>query len=71
MLEVRTVMMKAQFKSLAEVPKLWGAPHGDTRCWSAGGGREFFVLRIPQHESLDRRLVWLWWGMLMPIGMPC
>jgi hypothetical protein len=20
---------------------------------------------------LDRRLVWLWWGMLMPIGMPC
>jgi hypothetical protein len=21
--------------------------------------------------SLDRRLVWLWWGMLMPIGMPC
>jgi hypothetical protein len=21
--------------------------------------------------GLDRRLVWLWWGMLMPIGMPC
>jgi hypothetical protein len=20
---------------------------------------------------LDRRLVWLWWGMLMPVGMPC
>jgi hypothetical protein len=20
---------------------------------------------------LDQRLVWLWWGMLMPIGMPC
>jgi hypothetical protein len=21
--------------------------------------------------TLDRRLVWLWWGILMPIGMPC
>jgi hypothetical protein len=20
---------------------------------------------------LDRRLVWLWWGLLMTIGMPC
>jgi hypothetical protein len=28
-------------------------------------------LHIPVPMVLDRRLVWLWWGMLMPIGMLC
>jgi hypothetical protein len=41
--------------------------HGN---WSIKA-RDATGITSAEMKYLDRRLVWLWWGILMPIGMPC